>query len=456
LIRATHSFPAGFLWGTATAAHQVEGDNSGNDFWAWEAEPGRIAEGHRSGKACDWWGGRWQEDFDRAAGAGQNAHRLSVEWSRIEPTPGAIDGEALAAYRAILEGARRRGLRPMVTLHHFTNPVWLQELGGWTNPEAPALFERFVEATVAALGDLVDDWITINEPNVYAYAAYTVGAFPPGEKNLGRALDVIGQLVRAHARAYAVIHRLRPGARVGIAHHYRGIHPAHRWNPVELASAALRNRVFNESIPRAVHDGWLRLPGRSTRIRQAAGTQDFFGLNYYTSEVVQMDLHRPLELFGRSAYPKAADLSPSGFIAHSPQGFWRALVWARRFRLPILITENGIEDVADGIRPRYLATHLRQLWRAANFNWRIEGYYHWTLVDNFEWERGWTQRFGLWALDPQSQERRPRPSAEFYADICRTNALSSEAVARFAPEVLEDLFPSSGPGSLAFLPASEG
>ncbi|HLE23990.1 MAG TPA: family 1 glycosylhydrolase, partial [Anaerolineales bacterium] len=414
------------------------------------------AEGHRSGKACDWWGGRWQEDFDRAAGAGQNAHRLSVEWSRIEPTPGAIDGEALAAYRAILEGARRRGLRPMVTLHHFTNPVWLQELGGWTNPEAPALFERFVEATVAALGDLVDDWITINEPNVYAYAAYTVGAFPPGEKNLGRALDVIGQLVRAHARAYAVIHRLRPGARVGIAHHYRGIHPAHRWNPVELASAALRNRVFNESIPRAVHDGWLRLPGRSTRIRQAAGTQDFFGLNYYTSEVVQMDLHRPLELFGRSAYPKAADLSPSGFIAHSPQGFWRALVWARRFRLPILITENGIEDVADGIRPRYLATHLRQLWRAANFNWLIEGYYHWTLVDNFEWERGWTQRFGLWALDPQSQERRPRPSAEFYADICRTNALSSEAVARFAPEVLEDLFPSSGPGSLAFLPASEG
>jgi beta-glucosidase len=456
LIHAIHSFPAGFRWGTATAAHQVEGENSGNDFWAWESQAGRIAEGHRSGKACDWWGGRWREDFDRAAEAGQNAHRLSVEWSRIEPTPGVIDGEALAAYRAILDGARRRGLRPMVTLHHFTNPMWLQDLGGWANPETPALFERFVEATAAALGDLVDDWITINEPNVYAYAAYIVGAFPPGEKNFGRALDVIDHLVRAHARAYAAIHRRQPTARVGLAHHFRGTHPAHRWNPVELVSAALRNRVFNEAIPRAVHDGWLRLPGRSTRIRQAAGTQDFFGLNYYTAEAVQMDLRRPLELFGRSTYPEGADLSPNGFIAHTPEGFWRALVWARRFRLPILITENGIEDDTDAIRPRYLATHLRQLWRAANFNWRIEGYYHWTLVDNFEWERGWTHRFGLWALDPQSQERRPRPSAEFYADICRKNALTSEAVARFAPEVFEDLFPSSGPGRLAFLPPAEG
>jgi beta-glucosidase len=456
LIRATHSFPAGFLWGTATASHQVEGDNHGNDFWAWEMEPGRIAEGHRSGAACDWWGGRWREDFDRAAETGQNAHRLSVEWSRIEPSPGQIDAEALSAYREILHGARQRGLRPMVTLHHFTNPRWLQEQGGWTLPEVPALFERYVEATVAALGDLVDDWITINEPNVYAYAAYTVGAFPPGEKNLSRALDVIAQLVRAHARAYAVIHRRWPGARVGIAHHYRGIHPAHRWNLLERASAGLRHRIFNEAVPRAAVDGWLRLPGRNQRIRQAAGTQDFFGLNYYTAEIVQMDLGRPLELFGRSAYPKRADLSPSGFIANTPGGFWRALVWARRFRLPILITENGIEDDSDSVRPRYLAGHVRQLWRAANFNWQVEGYYHWTLVDNFEWERGWTQRFGLWSLDPQTQERRRRPSADFYQDICRRNALTSEAVARYAPEAFDDLFPSSGTGRLAYLPPSEG
>ena len=225
---------------------------------------------------------------------------------------------------------------------------------------------------------------------------------------------------------------------------------------MEAAGARLRHGRFNETIPRAVHDGWVRLPGRRYRIPEAAGTQDFFGLNYYTAEIVRMDLRRPLELFGRSAYPKEADLSPSGFIAHAPDGFWRALVWARRFRLPIVITENGIEDDSDHIRRRYLATHLRQLWRAANFNWQVEGYYHWTLVDNFEWERGWTQRFGLWSLDPHTQERRRRPSADFYADICRRNALTSEAVGLHAPEVFEDIFPSRGPGRLAYLPPSEG
>jgi beta-glucosidase len=451
-IRASHAFPAGFLWGTATAAHQVEGDNFRNDFWAWEAEPGRIAEGHRSGKACDWWGGRWQEDFDRAAEAGQNAHRLSVEWSRIEPSPGAFDQEALSYYREILSGARRRGLRPMVTLHHFTNPGWLLEQGGWLAAETVDTFERYVETAVTALGDLSDDWITINEPNVYAYAAYTAGAFPPGERNFGKSLRVLERMVEAHARAYAVIHRLKPDARVGIAHHFRGFRPAHAWNPVERASAAVRHRVFNEAVPRAVYDGRLRLPGHSRRIPHAAGTQDFFGLNYYTMESVQADLGRPQEIFGRSAYPPTADLSPGGFIANDPPGFWRALVWARQFRLPILITENGIEDHVDSIRPRYLAAHLRQLWRAASFNWQIEGYYHWSLVDNFEWERGWTQRFGLWELDPATQERRRRPSADFFAEICRTNALTSESVARYAPEVFEDLFPSNGPGKLAYPP----
>jgi len=456
MIRATHTYPAGLLWGTATSSHQVEGENVNNDFWAWEGTPGRIAQGHRSGKACDWWGGRWQEDFDRAADGGQNAHRLSVEWSRIEPSPGRIDAAALMAYREMLEGARRRGLRPIVTLHHFTNPLWFAEAGGWTSPDAPARFERFVEATVEALGDLTDLWVTINEPNVYAYAAYTIGTFPPGETRLDRAYEVMANLVRAHARAYAVIHRRAPTARVGLAHHYRGFAARRPWNPIERTSARLRHAIFNHAVPAALVDGWLRLGSRRVRVREAAGTQDFFGLNYYTSEVVETDLRRPNEFFGRSTYPPRADLSPSGFIANAPDGFWRSLVWARGFRLPIVVTENGVEDAGDALRPRYLAAHLRQLWRAANLNWQVEGYFHWTLVDNFEWERGWTQRFGLWELDPQTQARRKRPSADFYADVCRRNALTSEAVARFAPDAFEDLFPSRGPGRLAYLPASEG
>jgi beta-glucosidase len=146
-------------------------------------------------------------------------------------------------------------------------------------------------------------------------------------------------------------------------------------------------------------------------------------------------------LFGRSHFPAGSDLSPSGFIANHPPGLWGALQWARKYRLPVYVTENGVEDGRDHLRPRYLAGHLRQLWRAANAGWGVRGYYHWTLVDNFEWDRGWSQRFGLYALDPRSGQRTRRPSADFYAEVCRENALSAEMVARHAPEAFEGLFP---------------
>lgn len=456
MIRASLTFPVGFLWGTATAAHQVEGGNDRNDFWAWEQQDGRIAEGHRSGVACDWWGGRWREDLDRAANAGQNVHRLSVEWSRIETAPGRFDTEALAAYRSLLEGVRQRGLLPIVSLHHFTNPLWFADLGGWLNPDAPARFEAFVRRTVAEFSDLVTDWVTINEPNVYVYAAYTVGVFPPGISDQRRAFEVLAHLLQAHARAYHAVHRESPQARVGVAHHYRGFRARHTWNPLERLSAWVRDQVFNESFPRALQDGRLRLPGRTVRFPEVAGTQDFFGLNYYTSETVAFDATRPGEFFGRSEYPDDGDVSPNGFLANAPDGFWKALVWARGFGLPIRVTENGVEDRDDLIRPRYLASHLRQLWRAVNLNWGVDAYLHWTLVDNFEWERGWTQRFGLWSLNLETQERSRRPSADFYEEVCRRNALTSEAVATFAPEVLEDLFPAQGVGRVAFGPMNNG
>ncbi len=449
MIRATHHFPKGFLWGTATSSHQVEGGNQANDWWAWETETGRISEGQRSGRACEWWDGRWEEDLDRAAESGQNAHRLSIEWSRIEPEPGKWDTDALDRYEQIITGALERGLMPMVTLHHFTNPGWFLEQGGWTERGGVERFEQYAAKVVERLKDRVALWVTINEPNVYAYNAYSSGLFPPGEQDLQKTIQVMVNMTRAHAAAYRAIHTIQPEALVGLAHHYRGMRPSRSYHPLDRLVTGLRSSAFNDAIPRAIRDGSFRLLWHWERIPEAKGTQDFVGLNYYTEEEVAFSPSNPTELFGQGQFSPQADLSPTGFIANQPEGFWRALTWAHAFRLPIYVTENGADDPYGGFRPRYLAGHIRQLWRATNLSWQVGGYFHWSLVDNFEWERGWTQRWGLWALDPETQVRTKRPSADFFAEICRENGLSSDMVARYAPEALSKLFPVDDPGQLA-------
>lgn len=448
MIRAIHTFPRGFLWGTATSSHQVEGDNTNNDWWIWEQEHGRILQDHKSGKACDWWGGRWQEDLDRAAEGGQNAHRLSIEWSRVEPSPAVWDDSALDYYRQIIKGALDCGLMPMVTLHHFTNPQWVAEQGGWLNPQIVVIFERYVRKVVNALHDLVGLWVTINEPNVYSFLAYLEGSFPPGMKDLKSLPLVIKHMVLAHAAAYHAIHEIQPDSLVGLAHHYHGFRPANSRNSLDRWLARFKSENFNNIFPRAVIDGRIRTPFWKGQVAQAVGTQDYFGLNYYTVEQCAFNPLRPLNAFQRGVYPEGADLSPTGYIANEPAGMWEALCWAHRFNLPIYITENGVEDAESAIRPRYLAAHIRQVWRAVNFNWGVRGYFHWSLVDNFEWERGWTQRFGLWALDVGTQQRRKRISADLYAEICKANGLSSEMVAIYAPEILEEMFPPRGPVEL--------
>ncbi len=438
---ATFNFPRGFLWGTATAAHQVEGNNRNNNWWAWEHEPGRIAHNDRSGLACDWWGGRWKEDFDRVADSHQNAHRMSVEWSRIQPAPDRWDEQALDHYREMARGLVERGITPMFTLHHFTDPLWLGELGGWEAAAAPALFAAYAGRVVEALREYVSLWCTINEPNVLAYSGYVAGLFPPGKRDLRAAFRVMANLVRAHAAAFEAIRRMQPVSRIGIAVHYRDLLPARAWSPLDRMAAWTQARWFNDFFPAALTDGRLRYPLGRASVPEARKTQDFLGINYYTQELVGFHPLAAGELFGRRRFAVDAQVSDTGFIANRPLGLVKALKWGLRFGVPMMVTENGVEDASDRLRPRYLAEHIRELWRAVNFNWPVKGYFHWTLVDNFEWERGWSQRFGLWELDVETQARRRRPSADFYAAVCRANGLSSTMVGEYAPGVLAEMFP---------------
>lgn len=441
MAQATFNFPAGFLWGTATSSHQVEGGNKNNNWSLWEQEPGRIHNGEQSGLACDWWSGRWREDFDRAAETGQNAHRLSIEWSRIQPSPDRWDESALDYYREIVRELVRRNMMPLVTLHHFTDPAWLSERGGWENDETPGLFAVYTNKVVEALKEYVTLWFTINEPNVYTWGGYLGGGFPPGKNDLDTAFHVLANLLRGHAAAYRTIHQVQKQARVGVAHHFRGFEPARRNFPPDIWMANLLRGSFSEAVPLALVDGRFRFALRSLSIPEVAGTQDFFGINYYTADQVAFSPLAKDDFFTRRFYPAEAVLSEGGYIANLPGEFFRLLKWAERFKMPLLISENGIEDSKDQVRPRYLIEHLHQVWRAVNYNWPVKGYFHWSLVDNFEWERGWSQRFGLWGLDIQTQARIRRKSVDVYAEICKENCISSEMTTRYAPELLPILFP---------------
>jgi len=443
MAEASFYFPEHFLWGTATAGHQVEGNDTNSDWWQFEQEPGHIHEGHRAGNAADWWNGRrWQEDFDRAAADGQNTHRLSVEWSRIEPTPGRWDDDALDHYREMVRGLKARGLEPMVTLHHFANPQWLMERAMWETGEAVPLFERYTRKVVAALGPDVRLWCTVNEPNSYMFLGWVSGLFPAEKKNIGLALQVAGNLLRAHVAAYRAIHSLQPQALVGLPIHFRPIEPASGW-ALDRWVAQTQFDLGVTLLPHAIRTGRLRRLVGSTAVPEAKGTLDYFGLNYYTADIARFDLTLPGELFGRRTFPAGAELDDIKANASYPPGLGWSLRWVHDHfpKLPIYITENGFGDAADRMRPAYLISHLRELLRYVNFNWDIRGYYHWTLVDNFEWERGWTQRFGLYALDTQTQARTPRGSAGLYAEICRSRSISSDLVARYAPGLSAVLFP---------------
>src|SRR5215208_3935086 len=363
MVQAAYHFPRGFLWGTATAAHQVEGNNTNNQWWMWEQN------GHTqgtSGPAADWWGGRWKEDMNRAAETGQNAHRFSVEWSRIQPTPDTWDEDALERYRNMLRGMRERGITAMVTLHHFTDPLWFYEIDAWENEQAPALFEKFVRKTVDALKEYCTLWCTINEPNVYALSGYVAGDFPTKHRGLRVAMHVMANMLKGHAAAYRAIHEIQREARVGFAHHHRPMVSKRSWSPLDRLMRKLRYDAFNMAFPSGLSTGTMRSPVGNFQVPEAKGTQDFLGLNYYSADTVSFHPGKPRELFSSGELPADADMSTNRFIANIPTGLFDTIKWAVHTypNLPLLITENGVEDSNDTMRPRYLAQHIHQTWRA--------------------------------------------------------------------------------------------
>jgi beta-glucosidase len=433
----TIRFPEGFLWGSAISAHQVEGGNRWNDWWRFE-EQGRVHGGERSGDACRHYQ-LFDSDFALAAADHHGALRLSIEWSRIQPEPGRTDDAAVLHYHEVLASLSRHGLRPLVTLHHFTNPLWIADRGGWESRETIDRFSDFVRFCAREYGREVDWWCTVNEPEVLAFRAYSEGVWPPAKKDDSGALAVMANLLEAHGRAYAILKDEDrwdadgdgEAARVGFAKHCPQLEPLRRWSPLDVLRARFEDDVFNRAVLEAPITGEIRLgiPGaRGVRrkVQDLAGSLDYIGLNYYTRWMVcatgpKVHVARP-----------GARLTDLEWEIYA-EGLERALLRVGALGRPVLVTEHGFADAADAFRPQALVEGLARMARAIARGVPVRGYFHWSLLDNFEWSDGFGPRFGLYGVDYTKPERprARRASAGLYARIVQANAITPD-VAREA------------------------
>jgi beta-glucosidase len=420
-------FPQGFKWCVATAAHQIEGDNVNSDWWDFEQIPGHIDGGQTSGKACDSWN-RGSQDIDAMKYLGVSTYRFSVEWAKIEPVEGTYDQGAIEHYAEEVRNLRAAHIDPFITLHHFTLPRWVRAKGGWEWDGSTDAFARFVELVYTRIAPGVRDWVTFNEPMVHIMGGYIEGVTPPGEKReLSGIVPVLRGLLKAHARAYAVLHRLadEQGAdvRVGMAHHLRTFDPYFALNPLDLVATSISDDVWNWAIPDALESGRMQmhalwLLNADEEIPGLAGTQDFVGVNYYTGDLIQFSFTDGIIRHTRDNLPK----NDLGWDLY-PDGMYEILsdVADRYSGKPVIITENGIADSKDSQRPQFLKDHLQSIADAIADGVPVEGYCHWSLMDNFEWVNGFTPRFGLFETNYQTYERTPRPSAELYRQIIQQN-----------------------------------
>jgi beta-glucosidase len=411
----TYRFPAGFLWGASTSSHQVEGGNRWNDWWESE-ERGLLP--HPSGDACRQYE-LFERDFDLARAWGHNAHRLSIEWSRLEPAEQQWNTDAVRHYRRVLQALIDRGLEPVVTLHHFTNPAWFSRRGGWTRRDSPALFARYVNFVAGELGRPVKYWLTINEPTVYVIQGFVTGEWPPFKKGAWMSAGrVMGHLARAHVHAYRTLHDARPDVLVGFAHSAPVIEPCNAGRRRDRVVAAARDFILNELFFRRIG---------SRGAGQMNPALDFVGINYYTRNIVRFGSGLGA-LVGRvcsSDHHDRGPLSTMGWEVY-PGGMLATLKRFSRYGLPLLVTENGIATGDETLRRRFLLQHVAAAGEAIEQGVRLIGYLYWSLIDNFEWALGTAPRFGLAAVDYATQERRARPCVADFSQVCRDNQLSIE------------------------------
>lgn len=391
------NFPQGFRWGTATAAHQVEGGNWNNDWWAWEHAPDTPCE-EPSGDACDQFH-LYDEDIALCAALGFDNYRFSIEWSRIEPEPGEFSRSALDHYRRVLASCHAHGIEPVVTFHHFTTPRWVVAEGGWHTASTVDRFLRFAERSVAHLGDLIGTACTINEPNIVSFIGYQMALFPPGVSDDAQFAAANANFLDAHRRVVPIL-KAGPGD-----------------FPVGLTLSMADYQAVPADDPEAI--------ARRDRVR--AVSEDQF------LDIVGDDDFLGVQVYSRTRVGAASVLGPEDGVPTLPMGyeFWPASLGACLRRawdytggtVPLLVTENGIGTDDDPQRIEYVRLALEGVLSCIDDGIDVRGYTYWSLMDNFEWAFGYRPRFGIIDVDRATQRRTVKPSGEWLSSIVRANAL---------------------------------
>ncbi len=463
------TFPDKFLFGAASAGMQIEKGLTHADWYQWANLPGKVAGGAKPDDGPDAFA-HIDEDVAALKAAGANAYRFSIEWSRIYPTRAAFDSntpdaEGLANYHKLLKALRDAGIHPMVTLHHFATPDYLDDI---TKPKEPQTFERdemapmfgeWCKRMAKEFGAEVDDWVTINEPMVLLVGAYLAGAHPPGPTlDIDRLFNAAKKLVKAHVAGFKGIHEgdtvdagSGHAAWVSIAKHNRVFVPYDHCEENDVKAAKKTDYVWNEWVYNAIVlgdwdddlDGNLDGPNDKKADPALKGTVDYLGVNYYG--VATVDARLALKYVdGTPAFENLPTSLPKSDMNWEiyPQGMRTVLKQLKKYNLPVYITENGTGDSKDTNKSRYIAEHLWEVGRAmADDGVDVRGYYYWSLTDNFEWISGFCPRFGLFQIDyaQASKPRKPTKAVAFYKQVATDKKLTAatlDSLPQYAPPTL--------------------
>ncbi len=455
--------PAGFLWGTATADHQIE--NAQPDDWTafeWRARGdrlqnelrlGMVQPGHIAGIAdvpASWiekktdFDHHVDDDLARCRELGTNAFRFSISWARLFPRAcmAAPDADGVAFYDRLLDACERHGQEPSATLLHFASPQWLWEPDehgrrGYERHDVVEHFRVFAAFCAARWGQRIRHWCTLNEPMVLVYFGYLEGVFPPGERRKGPpdATPIAAQLLRMHAAAWRELKAVRPDCLVGIAHHVRHFIPYRNSSFLDRLTALLVDRAFTLDFMDAIKHGELRpaLGGNAVVIPGLQGTMDYVGLNFYGRFYVKASAPGKFEIVSHDKDEPGEEESDVGWAVDETSFLPELMRFHARYRLPIYVLENGIADdkADDQMRQRFLVRHVRALLKAVEDGVDVRGFFYWSLIDNFEWAAGFGPRFGLYRVDYDTGERTPRASVEVYRQIARDNGVGAALWTRF-------------------------